>query len=343
MTKLLVLSLLIGAVFVACNKSVESSPVFVFKPAPKTGVVASVAGIEVTEDEMRKGIETEIFDQEKKLYDLKFNQVRSLVIKKLVEKEPGAKGMTAEQWLEKNVMNNVKPTQAQIDAFVKERKIPKEHLNDQLKARINDFLSRDLKVSAVDEWLAEKTKGNSIEVYLSQPERPYFDVNVGDAPIKGGAGARVTIVEFSDFECPFCAKGKDVVNEIHEKYGDKVKIAFKHFPLPFHKRARAAANATMCVHEQNKGAFWKMHDTLFDNQQELDDAGLEKHALKIGVDVNIFKDCMKSGRYLSKIDRDIAEGKSVGVKSTPTFFVNGRIISGAQPFSVFEEEINKHL
>lgn len=334
---------LFGAIVVACNKEVKSAPVFIFKPAPKTGLVAKIGDIEVTEDEMRKGIETDIFEQEKKLYDLKFNQLKSIVIKKLVQKEPDAKGMSPEEYLDKKVLSGIAPTQAAIDNFVKERKIPKEHLNDQLKQRIKDFLSRDLKVKAVDEWLAKKSKSNSIEIFLKRPDRPFFDVKAGDAPFKGGVDAKVTIIEFSDFECPFCAKGKDLVTEISKKYGKKVKIAFKHFPLPFHKRAKAASNASMCVHAQKKDAFWKMHDELFDNQQELTTEGIEKMAGKMGIDMAKFKECVSKGEFMAYIDKNIEEGKKVGVKSTPTFFVNGRIISGAQGIEVFEEEIAKHL
>lgn len=327
----------------ACSKDVASTPNFIFKPAPKEGIVASVGGVEIKEDELLTGIKSESYDLEKKLFDLKFNQLKSLIIKKIVEKDPASKGMSVDDYLNKNVLSSLKVSKERIDQFIKDRKIPTQHLNDQLKKRIEDFLKQEDKVKAVDSWLAKKTGSEKIEVYLDRPERPYYDVEIGNAPSYGPDNAKVTIVEYSDFECPFCAKGKDVVNQIKAKYGDKVRIVFKHFPLPFHKRAMSASIASMCVHKQKKEAFWKYHDLLFDNQKNLSDEGLEKMAGEVGVDTATWKACYQSDEFKIVINEHMNSGKRVGVKSTPTFFVNGRLISGAQPIAVFEEEINRHL
>ncbi len=338
----IIMGLLAAMFALSCSKEASSTAKFIFKPAPKTGVVANVAGVEITEDEFLDGIKSEVFEAEKKLYDLKFNHLKSIIIQKLAESESGS--MTSEEYIQKKIVGAVKPTKKQIDDFVKERNIPKEHLNDQLLARIESFLAKDLQTRALDTWLAKKTNKSKVEIYLSQPQRPYFDIALGAAPVTGSSSAKVTLIEFSDFECPFCAKGAKVVNDLKKKYGDKLQVAFKHYPLPFHKRAKAAANASMCAKEQGDALFWKMHDLLFENQKDLSDEGLKGLAKKAGVkDAAQFETCLSSNKYDSQIESDIAEGKKYEVQSTPTFFINGRLLSGAQHLEVFVEEIEKYL
>src|SRR5690606_33606903 len=126
---------------------------------------------------------------------------------------------------------------------------------------------------------------------------------------------------------------------VQEKFGNDVRIVFKHNALPFHNRALPAAMASECAGEQGK--FWEMHDALFENQQALGDAELESYAKNIGVDVGRWKSCMSSQKYKAKADRDQATANKLGARGTPAFFINGRFLSGAQPFASFEALINE--
>ena len=340
-----VFSLWVGllCVVLSCSRESELPAKLTYKPPPKTGVIASVVGQEISEQEMLKGVESDIYDLEKKLYDLKYNQLKALIIKKLIAQDPKLKGRSPDQFLEQEILGKLSPTQKQIDDFIRERNIPKEHLNEQLNKRIATFLTVQLKEKATDRWLARQSKKKKIEMYLPRPERPFFEVEVGEAPIMGDRQARVTILEFSDFECPFCRKGATLMKEIKKKFGKKVAVAFKHFPLPFHKKARGAAYASMCVYEQDKEAFWKFHDLMFENQSSLDQDGLVKLAKKLKLKMKKFKECVDIKKYAQYVEKNIAEGKEAGVKSTPTFFINGRILHGVRPLEVFEEEIRNHL
>jgi protein-disulfide isomerase len=172
-------------------------------------------------------------------------------------------------------------------------------------------------------------------------EPPVQKIEVGSAPVKGPANAPVTIVEFSDFECPFCSRVLPTLKQIEEEYKGKVRIAFKHQPLPFHPNAKPAAAASMAAHEQGK--FWEMHDKLFANARALDRASLEKYAQELGLDMGKFKAALDSNKFAAQIEADSSEGMRVGANGTPTFFINGRTVVGAVPFDNFKRVIDEEL
>lgn len=159
---------------------------------------------------------------------------------------------------------------------------------------------------------------------------------------KGSADAKVTIVEFSEFQCPYCKRGKETVSEILEIYGDQVRLAFKHFPLTsIHSEAQKAAEATECAGDQGK--FWEMHDWMFDNQQELAVDGLKTAATILGMNSSEFNSCLDSGKYEGKVNNDAEEAKGLGLSGAPAFFINDQLISGAQPIEKFREVIDTEL
>ncbi len=168
-----------------------------------------------------------------------------------------------------------------------------------------------------------------------------YEVKVGDAPAKGPASAPVTLVAFSDFQCPFCSRAVPTVHQLETQYGGKIRIVFKQFPLPFHDKAHLAAEAALAANEQGK--FWQMHDKLFANQQALDRASLEKYAQELGLDMAKFKAALDSGKFKDKVDAEDREGAAGGVTGTPTFFVNGTRVVGAQPIDAFKAIIDKEL
>ncbi len=172
-------------------------------------------------------------------------------------------------------------------------------------------------------------------------EPPVQKIEVGNSPAKGPKNAPVTIVAFSDFECPFCSRVVPTLAQIEKEYEGKVRIAFKHQPLSFHANAKPAAMASMAAHEQGK--FWQMHDKLFANQRALDRASLERYAQEIGLDVAKFKAAMDSNKFEAAIAADVTEAARVGANGTPTFLINGRTFVGAQPYEAFKRVIDEEL
>ena len=177
------------------------------------------------------------------------------------------------------------------------------------------------------------------------PGRPdpakVYAFEVGESAAKGPADAWVTIIEVSDFQCPFCKRVGPTLKQIEEKYGADVRVVFKHNPLAFHNRAKPAAMAAECAHEQGK--FWEMHDLLFENNRELEDTHLEKYAQSAGLDVGKWKSCYAGNKYGARIDADQKQAMTLGARGTPAFFINGRNLSGAQPFASFEALIDEEV
>ena len=203
--------------------------------------------------------------------------------------------------------------------------------------------SFDEKVEASIETYVEKKQEEARQAQAPEPTGP-VDVSVDNDAVKGDSDAPVTIIEFSDFECPFCGRHfSQTMPDIQEKYIDtgKVKYVFRDFPLSFHQNAMSASLAAECVKgEGGDEAFWEYHDTLYNNQQALDVDSLKGYASDMGYDI---ADCLDSEKYADEINADFQAGQAAGVRGTPAFFINGNFLSGAQPFSAFEAAIEAEL
>ena len=162
-----------------------------------------------------------------------------------------------------------------------------------------------------------------------------------NTPMKGAKDPLVTIVEFSDFQCPFCSRVNPTLAQIDKEYGDKVQVRFRNLPLGFHKRAKPAAKAALAAHKQGK--FWQMHDKLFENQRNLEDADFEKYAKEIGLNMSKFKADLTSNEVEAQVNKDAADAGKYGARGTPTLFVNGVPVRGAQPFASFKQVIDKEI
>ncbi len=205
----------------------------------------------------------------------------------------------------------------------------------------------------------------------NQNQAQTVQVNSDDAPVTGDPNAPITIIEFSDFQCPFCGKFvSDSWPQIEQNYikTGKAKLIFRNYPLPFHPFAKKAAEATQCALEQGK--FWEMHDKLFANQTALTITDLKKYAGQLGLDTTKFNDCLDSGKYTAVVQKDYQDGANYGIEGTPSFFIgkssgisidpayvkaqsqaniyvfktgNASVVIGAQPFSVFQKAIDEAL
>jgi protein-disulfide isomerase len=179
----------------------------------------------------------------------------------------------------------------------------------------------------------------------AQPGRPdpnrRYSINTQGAPEKGNANAKLAIVEFSDFQCPFCRRVTPTLHQIEQEYGDKVRIVFKHLPLSIHPKAPAAHLAAEAAHRQGK--FWQMHDLIFGNQEAMSPEKYVEYAKQLGLDVDRFKRDVASADVKNRVDADADEAAKLGVTGTPSFFINGRFLSGAQPFEAFKTLIDQEL
>jgi protein-disulfide isomerase len=161
------------------------------------------------------------------------------------------------------------------------------------------------------------------------------------SPAVGPEGAQVSLVAFSDFQCPFCSRAVPTLEQIEKQYGDKVRIVFKHLPLAMHPKAPAAHAAAEAAHRQGK--FWEMHDRIFENQGDMSPERYVQYATELGLDVERFKKDVESADIKKRIDADTSEASRLNVNGTPAFFINGRYLSGAQPFESFKALIDQEL
>ncbi len=179
-----------------------------------------------------------------------------------------------------------------------------------------------------------------------EPQQPsVVNVNTQGKPVRGNANAKVTLVEYSDFECPFCKRfHDDAMKNVLKDYVEtgKVKVVYKHFPLPFHPNAQKAAEAAECANDQGK--FWEMHDKLFAMQEiAIDVASLKKYARELGLNPEKFDKCLDNSEKASAVQKDLDEGQLDGVSGTPTSFINGKAIVGAQPYAAIKAAIEAAL
>ncbi len=310
-------------------------------PAPDTGVVAIVDGKPITMDDVEALAGARLAQIRSQEYQIKKQALDELVARRLAEKEAAARGISTDELMRTEIESKVPAiTEAEQRAFYEQNKsrlgtTPEADALKQIEAYLRQQKVRDRQMAFIND-LKGKTP---VRVML---EPPRVAVAIGDDPVKGPATAPVTIVEFSDFQCPFCSRVNPTLKQVEDTYGDKVRVVFRNFPLSqIHPQAAKAAEAASCAADQGK--FWEMHDRLFANQQKLAVEDLKQHATELGLKADAFNQCLDSGKKEAEVKHDLDEGSSYGLTGTPAFFINGRLISGAQPLEAFTQIIDEEL
>ena len=164
-------------------------------------------------------------------------------------------------------------------------------------------------------------------------------VDTSGSPAQGPEDAKVTMVEFVDFECPFCGRyARDTLPQLRRDYGDRIRYVSRQFPLDIHPHAAGAARAAVCADEQ--GRYWQLHDMLFAHQEALGKRDLAGYARELGLDMGRYSTCLRAPATQARVERDLADGRRYGVTGTPAFFINGRVIRGAQPYAQFKSALD---
>lgn len=245
----------------------------------------------------------------------------SLIVREIVEKTPA-----------------VSDTAVQAFYVQNEERMGGQPLESMLE-RVRDYLVSGERSKVQAEYLTSLRQQAGVKILL-EPPRANIEVQA-DEPARGPADAPIIIVEYSDFECPYCERAQPSVQQVLETYGDKVRLVYRDFPLRIHENAQLAAQATHCAGEQ--GQYWEYHDVLYANNRALRPADLQRYAEELTLNSEPFAECLESGRYADGIDADLESGQQHGVSGTPAFFVNGRLLSGAQPFAAFRAIIDEEL
>ena len=277
------------------------------------------------------------------LYDGRKAALEAVVSEVLITAEAEKRGLSIDSYLELELTARADAIdERDVQAFYMANAGELGGTVDLYRDRIKSALAEQARQRARRALVGElaSAAGYDLDLVLDVP-RQAISVSSTD-PALGHPSAPVTIVAFSDFQCPFCARVEPSLKEIHKLYGDKVRIVWKDFPLtPIHPEAFKAAEAAHCAAEQ--GRYWEFHDRLFAHQERLGVEVLKAHASALGMDGGTFARCLDSSRYEPRVREGMEAGQKLGIEATPTMFVNGRIVSGAQPVDVFAKVINEEL
>lgn len=302
--------------------------------------VAVVGGTPITRAQLESHVKPKLIEIESERYEALSEGLNELVANALFMKEAEARKITPEQLQAQEITAKITPpTDAEIQAVYDQNKAQLQGQTlEQVKPRIVEYLNQQKAAERAQAFIAELKAKYKTTIALKPP---VVDVATAGRPEKGGgAKAPVTMIVFSDYECPYCKRGEVSVEEVLKQYGDKVRIVFRNYPLPFHADAKPAAEAALCANAQGK--FWEYHTKIW-KIAKLSPENLKKAAGEAGLDQAKFDKCFDSNEFAKTIDEDIAAGSAVGVTGTPAFFINGRMLSGAQPFEKFKEIIDQEL
>jgi predicted DsbA family dithiol-disulfide isomerase len=308
--------------------------------------VATIGDETITQGELDTWIKEELWRNQtddgnaSKVYGLRQRGLERMIDQRLIDAEAARRGVSADQLLDDEAAKRVQVSDAEVKAFYDQhagqwgdRKLETE------AAGIRSYLERQKGTDAAQAFVAELRANAKVATLLEQPRIAVE----GKGHAKGPENASVTVIEFSDYECPFCRRAEPVVEQMLKEYAGKVRFEYRHFPLEsIHPLARGAAEAAVCADEQ--GRFWEYHAKLFAGDgSALAQPVLAQHAVQSGLDVAAFQACLASGRARARVEADLASGKAAGVTGTPAFFVNGVPYSGAIPIEEFRRAIDDEL
>ena len=310
------------------------------KPAAEPSVVAEVGGKPITLAELEASMAPQLDQLERQRRKLLEDGLGRLIDERLIEAEAAARGVTVEALLEAEVQSKSGAvTDEEAAAFYEENKARVGNRTlEQLMPQIKSYLSNQRSTGARDALVASLRSKHATRILLEPDRAP---VVAGDSPAKGPADAPVTIVEFSDFQCPFCSRVLPAIEETLKVYGDQVRVVFRQYPLNIHPQAQKAAEASLCANDQGK--FWELHDAMFADQRALAVEQLKAKAAGLGLNAETFAACLDGSKYAEKVAEDMNHGISVGVNGTPALFVNGRFLSGAVPFAEIGKLVDDEL
>ena len=308
---------------------------------PPSDVVATIDGEPLSARQLEEAAGARLFQLRTQHYQAQRQVLDDEIARRLLEREAAARKVTVAELLKQEVEAKVAPiTEAEQKAFYEQNKA---RMGEMTEADALKRIEAGLRQQRTGERRAEFIGGLRAKADVrGVVEPPRMKVTVGDDPARGPADAPVTIVEFSDFQCPYCSRATATLKKLDASYPGKIRVVYRDFPLvQIHPNAARAAEAAACADEQGK--FWPMHDAMFEHQDKLGEADLKASAAALGLDATAFNRCLDSGRHTARWKVDAAEAERYGVTSTPAFFINGRLVVGAQPYEAFARVVDEEL
>ena len=337
--------LLLGGAFITSGLAQEE------KDSEASQVVAEGQGVAITLDDLQSAAAEKLEElkmqalqfeakQEKERHQILESQLNTMVAQKLISREASEQGLSNQELLEKEVFSQTeKPTEEEIENFYQANQQRLQGSKEQLLPMIRHYLADERKDQGYQQFVEQLKAKYAVALHF-EPLR--VNIVTTGHPSHGPADAPVTIVEFSDFECPYCFALWDTIKNIRQNYPDRVRLVYRHFPLVnIHPQAQKAAEASLCADEQGK--FWEMHDLMFGDQSGLSVEDLAQKAQSLGLDEATFEKCLTSAQFAERVRTDVKEGAIAGVTGTPALFINGRPLVGNVPYDQIAQIIDEEL
>ena len=306
-------------------------------------VVATIDGTPITRDELDRDLIVRLNQLEDEIYDVRQEHLQALIGTRLLATEAKRRGTTVDALVKQEVDAKIPAvTDQEVAQFYEANKMQIRADEVSARPRIRTYLEEQRREERRDAFIGSLRKTAAVNVNLERPAMRRAAIETAGAPAKGAASAKVTIVEFSDFHCPYCRGVQPTLSELLSKYGDRVRLVFRHFPVDtLHPSARKASEAAWCAQQQDK--FWQYHDRLYLVGNDASPATLSRIATEVGLDANKFNSCSAGKDAPAAVEKDIDEARRLGLNGTPTFFINGRPFVGRQPLESFTKVIDEEL
>jgi protein-disulfide isomerase len=318
-------------------------PIMATHVAVASDLLAEVDGVTITAEEVDKSLSTQLTQLQEQIYALRREKVEALIAERLLEKEAARRGISVSALLDAEVTAKVGlVTEQEVETFYRANEARLQGNEAKLREQIRAHLQNQ-KLAAQRGALVQSLRSQaSVVVHLKPPPPLRVQIAADGALFRGSETAPVAIVEFTDFHCPFCKSVQPTLAQLRSRYGEKVKLVHRDFPIDqLHPNARKAHEAARCANEQGK--FWTYHAALYANAPKAGPEQLKAYAREGGLDVSSFEHCLTSGKYQAAVQKDVEEGTRLGVTGTPAFFINGRMLSGAQSLETFARVIDEEL
>jgi protein-disulfide isomerase len=340
LTAVLTIALAVG--LVACKKPGATTESAAAAATPgSSDVAATIGGEKITVGELNAAAKDRLARLDTEAYRIKKGVLDGMVEDKLIAEAAKKKGVAVDKYVAEEVDSKATaPSDDELKSLFDARKGAMGNMTfDQAKGQLKDFLMQNRKAQAKQALVAKLRQDADVKINL-EPPRTKIDVSDAKNAV-GDKDAKVTLVEFSDYQCPFCKRVRPTVWRLVDEYKGKLRYVFMDFPLSFHKDARKASEAAWCAGDQGK--YFDMNRKIFDNQDKISVDDLKKNAKDIGLDTKKFDKCLDGSAHAKDIDASTAKGAAAGVSGTPAYFINGIMISGAQPYEAFRDLVESEL
>jgi predicted DsbA family dithiol-disulfide isomerase len=302
-------------------------------------VVAVIDGKPILDKDLEERAAPQLRELNSKVFDVKEQALNDMIDEQVLKQEAARLNVSVRQLLDREVNSLLnEPTSSEVESYYLGVQDRVGRPLDEIRPQLVEYLTEIRRRDAYKSYLSGLRSRDKVLVLLAPPRG---NVSIDPTRVRGPANAPITIVEFSDFECPYCGRAEQTLRQLVVKYPAQIRLAYRDFPLDSHPRARPSAEASRCALAQGK--YWQYHDLLFANQEHLQDGDLSKLAAQVGMDRKKFDECTAQRIYKADIQRDLDEGERLGINGTPVFFVNGISLSGAVSLQEFSRVIGDEL